>query len=309
MYVLTVVCRDCHSPRFLPTRTNGAKETAASLLAVFGLESFPLLIVTDRHQTFMSELLTELSRLKGFTISTTVSGRAQGNSPAERPHRYLGASLRALRNTDRTNWHEALSLISLSYRSVVAPHLGESPFFLERGRQPSLPTAVPDAPAPEIVNKDARLFSRTLQGRLRSLMETAARLDAAARRRSAQYYDAGRHDVKLNVGDLVWVYYDPPASTNLDSTRRTRKLEDRVHGPWRITESLDTLHYRAQNVTTAAFDRFTVDQMIPSFVPDGTSLTSTQPEDDDNDSDESAVGDDPADSDWEDDTSERVGRM
>ena len=81
-YILTVVCRDCHSPRFLPTRTNGAKETAARLLTVFGQEPFPRLIVTDRHQTFMSELLSELSRLTGFAISTTVSGRAQGNSPA-----------------------------------------------------------------------------------------------------------------------------------------------------------------------------------------------------------------------------------
>jgi hypothetical protein len=303
-YILTVVCRDCHSPRFLPSRSNGAKETAARLLDVFGQESFPRLIVTDRHQAFMSELISELGRLTGFTISTTVSGRAQGNSPAERPHRFLGASLRALRNTDRTNWHEALSLISLSYRSVVAPHLGDSPFFLERGRQPRLPTEVPDAPTTEVVNKDARLFARSLESRIGNALATAARLDAEARRRSARYYDASRRDVTFQIGDLVWIFYDPPASTALDSTRRTRKLEDRVHGPWRITEALGPLHYRAQNTVNRAIDKFTVDQMIPAYVPDDADHESHTRDDD---SDDSAADDDQADSDWEADSSVRGG--
>jgi hypothetical protein len=75
----------------------------------------------------------------------------------------------------------------------------------------------------------------------------------------------------------VWIFYDPPASTALDSTRRTRKLEDRVHGPWRITEALGPLHYRAQHVVSGAVDKFSVDQMIPAYVPaDGQGIPVTR---------------------------------
>jgi transposase InsO family protein len=135
-YVLTVVCANCHSPRFLPARTTRAIETAALLLVVFGHESFPTRIVSDRHQSFRSDLFAQLCRLTGVELSITVAGRAQGNSIAERPHRFLKSSLRALANATQTNWDEHLPQLSLAYRSGIHPSLGETPFFLERGRDP-----------------------------------------------------------------------------------------------------------------------------------------------------------------------------
>ena len=155
-YILTVSCADSHSCHFIPIRNNGASETARALLMVFEFESFPESVISDRHQAFRSQLIKALCDLAGIHLFTTVAYRAQGNSPAERPHRFLNSCLKTMVNEDMNNWHRFLSLILLAYRSCVHPALGETPFFLERGRDPIAPAEIQPMPnSTGVKNKSA----------------------------------------------------------------------------------------------------------------------------------------------------------
>ena len=72
-------------------------------------------------------------------LFTTVSHRPKGNALVERPNAFLRTALTALCNTDKTDWNEVVGLVSLTYRVCVHLALGETPFFLERGRDARMP--------------------------------------------------------------------------------------------------------------------------------------------------------------------------
>jgi hypothetical protein len=261
-YVMTVVCATTHSPRWVPTRTTGAKETALRLLEVFSSESFPTRIISDRHGAFVNDLLKELSLLCGFDLAVTVAGRAQGNAIAERPHRFLTPALKATTNEDQTDWHLTMPLLSLAYRAGVHPALGETPFFLERGRDAHMPTELPTTPVPK--RADVREFRRTMIRRLNRAIDLARRLDRESRERSKKYYDQTRTPTTLEVGQLVWVWRDPPASTNPDHTRRSLKLAPAWTGPWRLIEQLGDNKFRARHLRTGSVDKFEADMLVPA---------------------------------------------
>ena len=277
-YVMTVVCATTHSPRWIPTRTTAAKETALRLLDVFSSESFPRRIVTDRHGAFVNELLKELSLLCGFSLAVTVAGRAQGNSLAERPHRFLTPALKATTNDDQTDWHLTLPLLSLAYRAGVHPALGETPFFLERGRDPNMPTELPATPVPKRV--EVREFRRAMIRRLATAIALAQRLDRESQERSKRYYDHRRLPTRLEVGQLVWVWRDPPASANHDSTRRSLKLVSTWTGPWRLIEQLSDNKFRAQHIRDGTIDKFEADMLVPAHVEEDVASDAAHNSDD-----------------------------
>ena len=161
------------------------------------------------------------------------------------------------------NWHRFLSLISLAYRSCVHPALGETPFFLERGRDPIVPAEIQPMPnSTGVKNKSASEYRLRMMKRLRAALSAAALLDFESRQRAAAYYNKNKQVVEFQVDDLVWIFRDPPTSTNSDLTRRSLHFLPRTTGPWRIVTKVSGLKYEAVNVRTHARDCFMVDELV-----------------------------------------------
>ena len=57
-YVMTVVFATKHSPRWIPTLTIGAQETAVRLLKLFFHEYFPTRKIIDRHGDSCSVMIS-----------------------------------------------------------------------------------------------------------------------------------------------------------------------------------------------------------------------------------------------------------
>jgi hypothetical protein len=121
--------------------------------------------------------------------------------------------------------------------------------------------------------------------RMRVAVDFAARRDLAARKRSAKHYNQRRYQPEFAVGDLVWVWAESKTSNSPDHSRRSLALVNRCHGPWRITERQDDLHYLATHLRTGANDKFTVDFLVPAHYP-------AEPDESDSDSEDFPDSDD-----------------
>ena len=271
-HILTVVCAACHSVRFVAVRNLRARTIAHSLLIFFGQESFPCRITSDRGSAFTSDIVAALSEEAGMRLAMTVAQRAQGNGLVERPHRFLKAAIQMFANDqDGLDWPQVLPLLSLAYRSCLDPAVGETPFFMERGRDPRLPhelvTTTPHLPE----RKEVREFRQQLQERLEVALKVARDLEKRTKLKQATYFNKRRVPVNFEVGSLVWRWSEPTASTNPDLTRRSRKHVYPNDGPWRVLEAYPATNtYRLRHIHTGREDTFNVDSLRPVVITEFT---------------------------------------
>ena len=271
-FVLTVVCASSRSVRFIPVKNTSALETARALMNLFASESYPIRFHSDRGSAFCSKLISELSKIVGFELRTTVAYRPKGNALVERPHSFLRTALIAMGNSEQTDWPDLLGLVSLSYRSCVHPALGEIPFFLERGRDPRLAQELAVATVHEYP-VELQQWRSTMQHRMSQARRLAAENDKRLIKKNADAYNKNRQVVSYQPTQLVWIWREPPASTQVDPTRRTRKLCARAGGPYRVVEKLAHNNYRLRHVHTGEMDTFNVDTMVPVLVTEWSDPT------------------------------------
>ncbi len=98
-------------------------------------------------------------------------------------------------NARQDDWDECLTPYELACNTSVNSSLGETPFFLNHGRHPTLPVAiVHKLPSPAVEE-----FAQHLQN---SILEARDHLCRAQESR-AQCLEQGMRPSKLKVGDLV----------------------------------------------------------------------------------------------------------
>jgi hypothetical protein len=141
-----------------------------------------------------------------------------------------------------------------------------------------MPTELPLAPVPKRV--DVREFRRAMIYRLKTAIVLAQRHDRESREQSKRYYDRRRIPTQLEVGQLVLVWRDPPASDNHDSARRSLKLVSSWTGPWRLIEELSDNKIRARHVRNGTIDKFEVDMLVPAHAHDEIDLDAVHDSDD-----------------------------
>ena len=266
-HILTVVCAAVHSVRFLPVRNLTAKVIARELMILFGQESFPCRMTCDRGPVFTSEIVKAMSEEIGMKLAMTVANRAQGNGLVERPHRFLKAAIQIFADPAGIEWARICPLLSLAYRSCVHPALGETPFFLERGRDPRIAQELATCSVPLPAKKSVQAFRAQMRHDLQLALQLARQLDRKTKLRQAQYFNRHRVAASFDVGSLVWLWREPPASNNPDHTRRSRKHVFRNDGPWRVLASFPSTNtYRLRHIHTGVEDTFNVDCLRPVVI-------------------------------------------
>lgn len=104
-------------------------------------KSVPMKIISDCAREFVSKGIKQLAARLGISMVQTAGYNPTGNSSVERFHRYFSAALTTIIDKATTNWDYYVPAVLFSYRSSVCATTGYSPFFLETGRDPSLPMA------------------------------------------------------------------------------------------------------------------------------------------------------------------------
>ena len=188
-------------------------------------------------------------------------------------NRVIGDLLRNYSDSDPTQWPDWLPLAEFAINNAKNRSTGMSPFFLNKGYHPRLPTALP-APS-GVPAADAKVD--TLLSRLKDAKE---RLKKAQSRQKTDA-DKLRADAHFSVGDLVLL-----STKNLSAMGGARKLMPKFIGPFPIEEKINDVafrltlptQYRFHNVFHVSLLRpYKSDKSAPMPVTPNVDPTSHQP--------------------------------
>ena len=223
--IMVVVDKFTKRAHFLPTTTHLSAEGAALLFRdnVWRHHGWPSTIVSDRGTQFAAHFSQALNALLGIKTSLSTSYHPQTDGQTERVNQDLEQYLRLFTNFAQTDWNSWLALAEFAYNNRIHSATNYSPFFLEYGRHPRLPTD--PLPAPVIVPAANDFYDSLADARTaaHASLEMAASL-------MKKYADRKRQTLpEFEIGSLV--YLD---ARNLKTGRPAKKLDVRNTGPFPV---------------------------------------------------------------------------
>eukprot|EP00474_Spongospora_subterranea_P007340 CRZ07798.1 hypothetical protein [Spongospora subterranea] len=239
----------CQQQREAVKSLSATESAEALITGVFLTKGFPLKLVADRSTSWRNELWTAMCEALGIQLSMTVAYRAKANGMAERPHRYLNSFLRTLAPDEQNRWDRVLPYLTFAYCQGVCRTTGQTPHFLEFGRDLRGPSSY-NVLIPKAAPMAQREYLARLRRRLHAAWKISEQTAAEVYRAAKDRYNNGRMDMILDVGRLVWV--TQVASAPVLEERQSRRFLPRLTGPWRVLSRHEnaTDTYRLRHETT-----------------------------------------------------------
>lgn len=262
IYILMIVCHFTGWAIAVPT-TNTTSETVArclldEVICRFGM---PLRILTDRGESFRSQLLKTIYARLGTKAAFTSSYHPQTNGKVERLNSTIKEMLKCLSSNKLVGdqWSQHLQLVTFAYNTSQSDVTGFSPYFLLFGREAITPSdalavaaslgdqepvlvrgQVPDSADVERVENYAAQITLNIQtahSLVQSLLDSK-RQEVEAKRRSLARIPV------FAVGDLVLV-------RTMQASAEARKDKSRIgaqlfSGPFRILARTSQNSYDVQ---------------------------------------------------------------
>lgn len=179
---------------------------------------FPRRLHSDQGACLESEVVSELCKLAGISMSRTTPYHPRGN-PVERFNRTLLDLLGTLEDKKKEVWRKYVSPLVHDYNCTRNDATGEAPFLVMFGREPQLPIDLCFDISPQGYNSTTHSqYVRDLKKRLKCVCELASR-NAEKRLLNKKRWDAKVTAQPLEVGDRVLI-------RNL-SLRKKHKISDK----------------------------------------------------------------------------------
>jgi hypothetical protein len=243
--ILVVVDRLTKQGIFIPTYDTITSAELAKLfvLHVFSKHGVPSHVTSDQGSEFVSHFFQSLGKALDMKLHFTSGHHPEGDGQTERVNQTLEQYLRIYTNYQQDNWSDLLPLAEFAYNNAPNATTGISPFFANKGYNPSLSVH----PERDLTSARARDFAVDLD-ELHEMMKTEI---AAAQRRYQVPADARRKPApEFKIGSKVFV-----KAEYFRTTRPSKKLSEKNLGPYeviahpgthsvtiRLPESLRTVH-------------------------------------------------------------------
>ena len=259
-YILTMV--DCFT-RWLvlvPLRSiNAAAVADACFHHWIKHHSCPTRILTDQGAQFEGQMFRRLCDRLGITKVRTSAYHPQTNAQAERVHRFLKSSLKALVGKNPKLWPKKLPYVEYAYRTTEVDGLGFSPFQLLYGRTPITPADLFTSP-PFAFQQDRHKYGLTHMSDMVKMHKELEAVQLEQLRKSVRRYDGKHFDVVFEPGVKVLVYLPP-------RVKGPAKLFPEFRGPFTVVSALPGgVTYKVIHDETGTEMKVHVQRMIQYFV-------------------------------------------
>jgi hypothetical protein len=204
------------------------------------LHGVPESILSDRDPRFTAHFWRALWSQLGTKLMMSTAYHPQTDGQTERANRTLEEMLRHYVNWRQTDWDQHLSALEMSYNNAKQASSGFSPYYLNYGREISLPLdlALGDAHVNVAPSNNPEAADRIAQ--LKKDIEHAKESIRQAQQRQSRYADAHRRDVKFRIGDRVML---STANLRMIGKHRTPKLASKYIGPFTIKRVVNSNAY------------------------------------------------------------------
>ena len=228
-----------------PTTTTVTAPEAAAIFfdTVFRHHGLPEVLISDRDSKFTSNFWRTTFQALGTKLRFSTAYHPQTDGQTERTNRTLEQILRAYVNRNLDNWDRCLGPAEFAINNARQASTGESPFYLNYGQHPAVPTTLPRV----LTNPDDQpQVPATFEflTKLNDGLTAAHRHLQEAQARQARYANTRRRDLVFDVGDLVML---STANLPLDPGR---KLKHKFMGPYPITDIVSPVAYRLALLST-----------------------------------------------------------
>jgi hypothetical protein len=219
--ILVIVDRYSKLSRYIPTNSTMSAPDLADLFfdRIIVDKGAPLSLISDRGSIFASKYWTDFCQHLRIDRRLSTAFHPQTDGQTERQNQTLEFYLRAFTNYRQDDWSTWLSTAEFAYNNAQHASTGKSPFFLERGFHPNLPT--------DILLSDFSVQS--VEDRLTELEKVRQlakeRLQAAVEAQ-ARYYDKKHRPISYQIGDEVLL-----STEHIRTLRPSKKLDDNFLGP------------------------------------------------------------------------------
>ena len=216
---------------FVPSTTTATASDVARQFFdnVFRLHGMPTSIVSDRDSKFTSRFWQELHRLMDVKLALSTAYHPQTDGQTEVMNKTLGIMLRAFIDEKQTNWDLLLPAAEFAYNNSVHHSTGHSPFFLNTGQHPRIPSSLL-----ALTTSNVPSVQDFLETQSQALISAKDALQRAQEHQATQA-DKRRRDHDFKVGDKVLLKAEN-ITIPADSGLRSDKLKPQFIGPFTLLE-------------------------------------------------------------------------
>lgn len=226
---------------FCPSRTSDNATDVARLFfnQVFRLHGMPRSIVSDRDSRFTGKFWSELMTLLGTKLRLSTAFHLQTDGQTERANRTLEEMLRSYVSYNQRDWDLYLPMLEFAYNNSINPSTGFSPFFLNYGHHPIVPSTLVTPPTTNVPSVSEFVTSQS------TALAKAKDAIIEAQDKQKLQGDRFRSPVPFSVGDMVLLSTEN-ISVAAHSNRPSKKLEPRYIGPFKIIERVNENAFRLE---------------------------------------------------------------
>jgi len=241
--------------RALPDKKS--QSVAIGLLKIFGTCGIPARLVSDQGNEFTSGAIKAVYRYLGIERRSSTPHHPQTNGLTERFNRTLKDMIAKIALTSPIPWDDCIEWALGNYRAMPQKSTGDSPFFLEKGRDPFLPLDAMRNQLDDAFGRDVDIEADpvTEKDKFVELLDQIAK-DAreallTAQEASKERADADIHEPEeIRIGDLVKI--------REMATGSGKKLKYRYTGPYRVVgygKNEDTFRLQTARETVDTWNR------------------------------------------------------
>jgi transposase InsO family protein len=234
-YILNIIDTFSRWLVTVPLKTKEAKEIADAIMShwvlLYGL---PKILHSDNAKEFIGKLTSEMSKCLGIKRTLTPLFTPSNNPYSERVNGWIGSALKTTCNVAGDNWDLLLPNITYSYNTTLHSGLGDSPYHVIFGRDPSCPKSIyhGDILKSENANRVSPAeYGKLLAQRMSSGLEQVKKHMTKAQDKTLQYANLKRPGFVAEVGTLVSLRINQKAKNAV-----SRKLFKPLTGPFRVTK-------------------------------------------------------------------------
>ncbi len=240
-YLLTTMCLATRWPDIVPLKSITARAVAEALVGVFGRTGLPFQVLSDNGSQFSGKLMKELTSLLGIELKHTTPYHPQCNGAIERMHSTLENMLRKA-HAQGKDWVEQLPFALFALRQMPSRSTGFSPYELVWGRNMRTPLDVIYSGWMDRENRKLNVseWAEMLVDRLEMMRDSAVETGLKESQKRKEFYDDGKVERSLEVGDKIWVRIPGKAD----------KFSDSWDGPYVVDKAVSRVNYRVKDIVT-----------------------------------------------------------